>query len=66
MSTVQASSSSNPAQPQPQQAQESTPEASQPVNTRHAEEQARKDRTLTEFMLMLDDYEPMVCLQLRP
>jgi len=30
-------------------------------STRHAEEQARKDRTLTEFMLMLDEYEPMVC-----
>lgn len=28
---------------------------------RHAEEQARKDRTLAEFMLMLDEYEPMVC-----
>lgn len=30
------------------------------VDPRQAEEQARKDRTLTEFMLMLDNYEPMV------
>jgi hypothetical protein len=24
-------------------------------------EEARKDRTLAEFLLMLDDYEPLVC-----
>ncbi|KAG8891512.1 Transcription initiation factor TFIID subunit 10 [Tulasnella sp. 403] len=28
--------------------------------TRRADELARKDRTLTEFMLMLDDYEPLI------
>lgn len=28
--------------------------------TRRADELARKDRTLAEFMLMLDDYEPLV------
>lgn len=28
--------------------------------TRQAAEDARKDRTLAEFMLMLDDYEPLV------
>jgi hypothetical protein len=26
-----------------------------------AAEEARKDRTLAEFMLMLDEYEPLVC-----
>ncbi|TDL23796.1 transcription initiation factor IID, TAF10 subunit [Rickenella mellea] len=33
--------------------------SSQP-QTRQAAEQARKDRTLAEFMLMLDDYEPLI------
>ncbi|KAF9517965.1 hypothetical protein BS47DRAFT_1325816 [Hydnum rufescens UP504] len=28
--------------------------------TRRADELARKDRTLAEFMLMLDDYEPLI------
>lgn len=28
--------------------------------SRQAAEDARKDRTLAEFMLMLDDYEPLV------
>lgn len=28
--------------------------------SRQAAEEARKDRTLAEFMLMLDDYEPLV------
>lgn len=31
------------------------------TQTRQAAEEARKDRTLAEFMLMLDDYEPLVC-----
>lgn len=31
-----------------------------PAPTRRADELARKDRTLAEFMLMLDDYEPLV------
>jgi hypothetical protein len=30
--------------------------------SRQAAEEARKDRTLAEFLLMLDDYEPLVCL----
>jgi hypothetical protein len=30
--------------------------------SRQAAEEARKDRTLAEFMLMLDDYEPLVYL----
>lgn len=38
------SGNSGPAQPQ----------------SRQAAEEARKDRTLAEFMLMLDDYEPLV------
>lgn len=33
--------------------------AAQP-QSRQAAEEARKDRTLAEFMLMLDDYEPLV------
>ncbi|EPQ56449.1 transcription initiation factor IID, TAF10 subunit [Gloeophyllum trabeum ATCC 11539] len=32
---------------------------SQP-QTRQAAEEARKDRTLAEFLLMLDDYEPLI------
>ena len=31
--------------------------------TRRADELARKDRTLAEFMLMLDEYEPLVSLK---
>lgn len=30
------------------------------TQSRQAAEDARKDRTLAEFMLMLDDYEPLV------
>lgn len=56
----QAGTSSNQAQqPTPDQSQLGGSSAS--GSARIAEEQARKDRTLTEFMLMLDDYEPMVC-----
>ena len=29
--------------------------------SRQAAEEARKDRTLAEFLLMLDEYEPLVC-----
>ncbi|KAF8582788.1 transcription initiation factor IID, TAF10 subunit [Ramaria rubella] len=55
----QAGTSSNQAQqPTPEQSQQGGPLAA--GSTRHAEEQARKDRTLTEFMLMLDEYEPMI------
>lgn len=50
--TVAASSSSTAtAAPQPQ--------------TRQAAEEARKDRTLAEFLLMLDEYEPLVCPSFR-
>jgi transcription initiation factor TFIID subunit 10 len=35
---------------------------SQP-QSRQAAEEARKDRTLAEFMLMLDEYEPLVRLK---
>ena len=37
--------------------------STQPVATqsRQAAEEARKDRTLADFMLMLDEYEPLVC-----
>ncbi|CCM02440.1 uncharacterized protein FIBRA_04539 [Fibroporia radiculosa] len=51
--------------PQPQ-----TPDLSQIASTsgqsqtqpssRQAAEEARKDRTLTEFLLMLDEYEPLI------
>ena len=30
------------------------------LQTRQAAEEARKDRTLAEFLLMLDEYEPLV------
>jgi hypothetical protein len=33
-----------------------------PPLTRQEQEQATQDRTLAEFMLMLDDYEPLVRL----
>ena len=52
--------------PSANQTQQPTPDLAQqggfvaPGSARHAEEQARKDRTLTEFMLLLDEYEPMV------
>jgi len=44
-----AASSSSQAQPPQQQ-------------SRQAAEEARKDRTLAEFLLMLDEYEPLVSL----
>lgn len=31
-----------------------------PPTSRREEDAARKDRTLAEFMLMLDEYEPLV------
>lgn len=59
-----------PAHPSAQQA---TPDPSQAAGSssqapassqasRQTAEEARKDRTLAEFLLMLDDYEPLVCL----
>ncbi|RXW14673.1 hypothetical protein EST38_g11177 [Candolleomyces aberdarensis] len=38
----------------------STAGTSQPVQSRQQLEEARKDRTLADFMLMLDDYEPLI------
>ncbi|KAL1703505.1 transcription initiation factor TFIID 23-30kDa subunit-domain-containing protein [Schizophyllum commune] len=35
--------------------------SSAPGPSRQQAEEARKDRTLAEFLLMLDDYEPLVC-----
>lgn len=43
-----------------QQTPQTAPTASTQPQTRQAAEEARKDRTLAEFMLMLDDYEPLV------
>jgi len=43
-------------QPQPGSSSSST---NQPTS-RQAAEDARKDRTLAEFLLMLDEYEPLV------
>jgi hypothetical protein len=37
-----------------------------PPQSRQAAEDARKDRTLAEFMLMLDDYQPLVGLYRLP
>ncbi|KAF8200386.1 transcription initiation factor TFIID 23-30kDa subunit-domain-containing protein, partial [Pholiota molesta] len=34
--------------------------AAAPAQSRHAAEEARKDRTLADFMLMLDEYEPLI------
>ncbi|CAE6481942.1 unnamed protein product [Rhizoctonia solani] len=39
-------------------AQSSVPEPG--TSTRRADELARKDRTLAEFMLMLDEYDPLI------
>lgn len=43
-SSTSAAATNTPAQPQ----------------TRQAAEEARKDRTLAEFLVMLDEYEPLV------
>ncbi|TFK51725.1 transcription initiation factor IID TAF10 subunit, partial [Heliocybe sulcata] len=60
----------SPATTQPMSQAPSNPENSQyPIasqapgsqpQSRQAAEEARKDRTLAEFLLMLDDYEPLV------
>ncbi|KAF8074812.1 transcription initiation factor IID TAF10 subunit [Lyophyllum atratum] len=50
--------------PEAQQSQSGTAAAAssstQPQQTRQEAEEARKDRTLAEFMLMLDEYEPLI------
>ncbi len=38
------------------------PSAPAPPQSRQAAEDARKDRTLAEFLLMLDDYDPLVAI----
>ncbi|PCH44211.1 transcription initiation factor IID TAF10 subunit [Wolfiporia cocos MD-104 SS10] len=56
-----------PAPPRPAQ-QQPAPESSQAASTsaqgqqpsRQVAEEARKDRTLAEFLLMLDDYAPLI------
>lgn len=56
---------SEPAQTQTQtQTSTNASSTTQPTQqSRQAAEEARKDRTLAEFMLMLDDYEPLVLLK---
>lgn len=53
---------------QPPQTSQSTTAVAAPAHpqTRQAAEEARKDRTLAEFLLMLDEYEPLVCPALIP
>jgi hypothetical protein len=75
-STSQQGNASSPMTPdgytQPvQDISQATPQAggsgmtgSAQPQTRQAAEEARKDRTLAEFMLMLDEYEPLVRLQM--
>ncbi|TFY78813.1 hypothetical protein EWM64_g5199 [Hericium alpestre] len=48
------------AQPQPQPQPQPAGESSKAPQTRQAAEEARKDRTLAEFLLMLDNYEPLI------
>lgn len=48
-----------------QQAGSSGSSGSAQPQSRQAAEEARKDRTLAEFMLMLDDYEPLVSIYTR-
>lgn len=56
-----ASTSTQPAT-QPTQTLSSSTAAStsQPQQAKQSAEEARKDKTLAEFLLMLDDYEPLV------
>ncbi|KAF7356756.1 Transcription initiation factor TFIID subunit 10 [Mycena venus] len=53
------SSTSQPAYPIGQPS-DNAGSSTQPQQSRQAAEEARKDRTLAEFMLMLDDYEPLI------
>ena len=52
-------------QTQPNAAPVPSSSSSQP-QSRQAAEEARKDRTLAEFMVMLDDYEPLVYIYYAP
>ncbi|KAG6915270.1 hypothetical protein DXG01_012405 [Tephrocybe rancida] len=64
--TPAPASTSNAATPQEPQQVPTTAVAgpstapAQPQQTRQEAEEARKDRTLAEFLLMLDDYEPLI------
>ncbi|QRV74091.1 Transcription initiation factor TFIID 23-30kDa subunit [Ceratobasidium sp. AG-Ba] len=51
-----------PYPPQPYQAYPvaAGPSGTEQTSTRRADELARKDRTLAEFMLMLDEYDPLI------
>jgi len=55
--TVATESSQSNSQPAVATSSTSQPAPSQ---SRQAAEEARKDRTLAEFLLMLDEYEPLV------
>lgn len=54
-----ASSSKAPDAGSPMDSTPSIPQQS--AATTIVDEAAKKDRALAEFMLMLDDYEPLVC-----
>ena len=41
------------------------PDLSSIFAARRAEDLARRDRTLAEFLVMLDNYKPLVCIQSR-
>ncbi|EJD48263.1 transcription initiation factor IID, TAF10 subunit [Auricularia subglabra TFB-10046 SS5] len=56
-SSSQQAQSSPPTHPESSNASNAAPP---PAPTRAEAEQARKDRTLAEFLLMLDDYEPLI------
>jgi hypothetical protein len=58
----QAAASSSKAQDagSPMDATPSAPQQTAPTTV--IDEATKKDRALAEFMLMLDDYEPLVCI----
>ena len=60
MSSHQDPSTSSVAYPSTADALQNPGTTSSQPYSRQAAEDARKDRTLAEFMLMLDDYEPLV------
>ncbi|KAK7686377.1 hypothetical protein QCA50_010601 [Cerrena zonata] len=60
---AQYASSSTQAATQPAQASSSSSSSSsssQPQQAKQTAEETRKDKTLAEFLLMLDDYEPLI------
>lgn len=66
--TITSTAMSDASTPQPEASSSTQPAAgtqdaagnANQAHTRREEELARKDRTLAEFMLMLDEYEPLV------